>query len=53
MKIKLQKLHVQRKMWKGHNTHASCSYVYCVNNRKDVERESPQLMSVYIVKIIL
>jgi len=38
MEIKLQQLHVQRKMWKGHNRNALCWSFYCVNGGKDVER---------------
>ncbi len=34
MKKNLQKLHVQRKIWKGHNKLFSCWAFYCVNARK-------------------
>jgi hypothetical protein len=30
MEIKLQELHIQRKMWRGHNINAFCWSFYCV-----------------------
>jgi hypothetical protein len=37
MEIKLQKLHIQRKMWRGHNINALFWSFYCVNDGKYVE----------------
>jgi len=45
--VKKQKLHVQKKMWKGHNRHAWCWYFYYVNNGKDVERGIPLTHEIY------
>jgi hypothetical protein len=43
-KIKLQKLHVQRKIWRGHNRNSLCWAFYCVNDGKKVETISHQVM---------
>jgi hypothetical protein len=37
MEIKLQQLHIQRKMWRGHNRNAFCLSFDCVNDGKNVE----------------
>jgi hypothetical protein len=44
MKKILQKLHVQRKIWKGHNKNSLCWAFYCVNDGKKVEVRSCQIM---------
>jgi hypothetical protein len=44
MKIKFQKLHVQRKFWKVHNINALCWAFYCVNDGKKVEIANHQVM---------
>jgi len=44
MEIKLKKNHVQRKMWRDHNINALCWYFYYVNDGKDVEGKSLQIM---------
>ncbi len=44
MEIKLKKIHVQRKMWRDHNINALCWYFYYVNDGKDVEGKSLQIM---------
>jgi predicted phage tail protein len=41
---KLQKLHVQRKNWRGHNMDSLCWAIYCVNDGKKVEITSHQVM---------
>jgi len=43
MKKILQKLHVQRKFWK-HNKNSLCWAFYYVNDGKEVEVASPQVM---------
>jgi hypothetical protein len=40
MKKKLQRLHVQRKIWRGHNRNYLCWAFYCVNDGKEVEATS-------------
>jgi hypothetical protein len=37
MEIKLQQLHIERKMWRGHNRNAFFWSFNCVNDGKDVE----------------
>ncbi len=44
MKKKLQKLHVQRIFWKGHNKNYLCWAFYCVNDGKEVEVASHEVM---------
>jgi len=44
MKKNLQKLHVQRKIWKGHNKNYLCWAFYCVNDGEKVEVASHQVM---------
>jgi len=44
MKKSLQKLHVQRKNWKGHIKNSLCWTFYCVNDGKEVEVASHQIM---------
>jgi hypothetical protein len=44
MKKNLQKLHVQRNFWKGHNRNSLCWAFYCVNDGKEVEATSHQVM---------
>jgi hypothetical protein len=44
MKQNLQKLHVQRKFWKGHNRNYLCWAFYYVNDGKEVEVTSHQVM---------
>jgi hypothetical protein len=44
MKKKLQKLHVQRKFWRGHNRNSLCWAFYCVNDGKEVEVAAHQVM---------
>jgi hypothetical protein len=44
MKKKLQKLHVQREFWKGHDINFLCWAFYCVNDGKKVETTSHQVM---------
>jgi ribosomal protein L4 len=41
---KLQKLHVQIFFWKGHNMNSLCWAIYCVNDGKEVEVTSHQVM---------
>jgi hemerythrin-like domain-containing protein len=40
----LKKLHVQRYFWKGHNKNSLCWAFQCVNNGKEVEVGSHQVM---------
>jgi hypothetical protein len=40
----LQKLHIQRKMCKGHNKNVLCWAFYCVTDAKKVEKASHQIM---------
>jgi hypothetical protein len=40
----LQKLHVQRKFWKGHNRNSLCWAFYCVNDEKEVKATFHQIM---------
>jgi hypothetical protein len=44
MKKNLQKLHVQRKIWRGHNKNSLCWAFYCVNDGEKVEVASHQVM---------
>ncbi len=44
MEKKLKKLHVQRKMWRDHNRNALCWSFQYVDDGKDVEGKSPQIM---------
>jgi hypothetical protein len=44
MKKNLQKLHVQRKIWRGHNINSLCWAFYCVNDGKENEARSHQVM---------
>jgi hypothetical protein len=44
MKKKLEKLHVQRNFWKAHNRNSLCWTSYCVNDGKEVEVASHQVM---------
>jgi hypothetical protein len=44
MKKNLQKLHVQRNFWRGHITNSLCWGFYCVNDEKEVEITSHQVM---------
>jgi hypothetical protein len=44
MKKNLQKLHAQRKCWRGHNKNSLCWAFYCVNDGKEVEVASHQVM---------
>ncbi len=44
MKKNLQKLHVQRKFWRGHNRNSLRWAFYCVNDGKEVEVASHQVM---------
>jgi hypothetical protein len=44
MKNILQKLYVQRKIWRGHNMNSLCWAIYCVNDGKKVEIGSHQIM---------
>jgi len=44
MKKSLQKLHVQRKIWKGHIINSLCWAFYCVRDGKEVEVASHQIM---------
>jgi len=44
MKKKLQKLHAPRKCWKGHKKNSLCWSFYCVNDGKQVEVASHQVM---------
>jgi hypothetical protein len=46
--MKFQKLHSQRKIWMGYNKNALCWAFYCVNDLKDVEGESFQIMKCII-----
>jgi hypothetical protein len=39
-----QKLHAQRKTWKGHNWNSICWVYYSVNDDKDVKRGNFQVM---------
>jgi hypothetical protein len=44
MKKNLQKLHVQRKNWIGHNINSLCWTFYYVNDGEEVEAKSHQIM---------
>jgi hypothetical protein len=44
MKKSLQKLHVQRKHWRGHIINFLCWAFYCVNHGKEIEVASHQVM---------
>jgi hypothetical protein len=44
MKKNLQKLHAQRKCWRGHNKNSLCWAFYCVDDGKEVEVASHQVM---------
>jgi hypothetical protein len=44
MKKKLQKLLVQRNFWRRHNKNSLCWAFYCVNDWKEVEIASHQVM---------
>jgi hypothetical protein len=44
MKINLQKLHVQRRIWRVHNINALCWAFYCVNDGKKFEIANHQVM---------
>jgi hypothetical protein len=44
MKKNLQNLHTQRKCGKGHNKNSLCWAFYCVNDWKEVEVASHQVM---------
>jgi len=44
MKKILQKLHVQRKFWRGHNRNSLCWAFYFVNDGEKVEATSHQVM---------
>jgi hypothetical protein len=44
MKKNLQKLHTQRKCWRGCNKNSLCWAFYCVNDWKEVEVASYQVM---------
>jgi hypothetical protein len=44
MKKNLQKLHVQRKNWRGHNLKKIFWAFYCVNDGKEVEATSHKIM---------
>jgi hypothetical protein len=44
MKKILQKLHVQRNFLRGHNINSLCWAFYCVNDGKEVEFASHQVM---------
>ncbi len=44
MNFFLQKLHVQRIFWKGHNKNSLCWAFYCVDDGKEVEAASHQAM---------
>jgi hypothetical protein len=52
-KKKLQKLHVQRKNWKGHNRIYFFGAFYCVNDGKEVEATSHKVMRCIYVMIML
>jgi hypothetical protein len=41
MKKKIQTLHIQRKIWRGHNKKSICWDFYCVNDDKGVDLGSP------------
>ncbi len=45
MKKNLQKLHVQTKIWRGHNKNSLCWAFYCVNDGKEVEVGSHQVIT--------
>jgi hypothetical protein len=45
MKKVLQKLHVQRKIWRSHKKNSLCWAFYCVNDGKEVEVGSHQVMT--------
>jgi hypothetical protein len=44
MEIKLKKLLVQKKKWRDHNRNVLCWSFYDVNDGKDVEGKSSQIM---------
>jgi hypothetical protein len=48
MQMKFQKLHSQRKIWMGYNKNALCWAFYCVNDLKNVEGGSLQIMKCII-----
>jgi hypothetical protein len=44
MKINLQKLHAQRKKWKGHERNALCWAFHIVNDINIIDGSKPQIM---------
>jgi hypothetical protein len=44
MKKKIQTLHIQRKIWRGHNKKSICWDFYCVNDDKEVHPRNCQIM---------
>jgi hypothetical protein len=45
----LRNLHVHIQIWRGHNKNAICWAFYCVNDGKDVDEGSPQVMLMSIL----
>jgi hypothetical protein len=44
MEKNFQTLHVQNKIWRGHNRNAICWVFYCVSDDKEVNPGNPQIM---------
>ncbi len=44
MKKNLKKLHAQRLFWKSNSRNALCWAFYCVNDNKEVDLITPQIM---------
>jgi hypothetical protein len=44
MEMNLQTLHVQRKIWKGHNKNATCWAFCCMNDDKKIDLGNLQVM---------
>jgi hypothetical protein len=52
MNFFLHKLFVQRKFWKGHNINSLCCEFYFVNDYKEIEAASHQVMRLFYVMIM-
>jgi hypothetical protein len=44
MEFFFQTLHVQRKIWRGHNKNAICWVLYCVNDDKEINPRNPRIV---------
>ncbi len=48
MEKNLQTFHVQRKIWKEHNTNSIYWALYCVNDDKEIDFGNPTIMTCLI-----